>query len=511
MDVTTITNYLVDGGEFVEQEHIDTIKKLLASDNDKEAALKNYFAQEFPDIDATAFFAKYYNEKPFEGKVSILKSFEKTPKKRVVQDFVKHFTHRFKFMENLLRNRSELQGLSSIARIKGKQDKEKVSCIAMVMEASDTKNGHRILTVEDMSGTIKVLINKDSPLLEESKEILIDDIIGITGTAGGDIIFSDSIIYPDVPLSKELKKSPYDNYAVFFSDIEFGSKEFLKREFQRLILWLNGKMGTLEQRKVAKKVKYVVITGDVVDGAGIYPGQEDDLEIPDVKKQYEQAAYYLSKIPKHIKIIVCAGNHDVGRIAEPQLPLPKDYAQSLWDLDNVIMVSNPAYLLLDKTEDFPGILLLMYHGGSLPWYADNIPRIRAAGGQKCADDIMIALLKRRHMAPAHGSYLYVPDPDEDALIIDPIPDIFVTGHIHRAQTKNYRNVTCINSSCWTAITENQEKRGLEPQPGRAFVVSLKTREVKMLNFSLVKDTKTVAEYRRAKAELEERYAKKKEA
>jgi DNA polymerase II small subunit len=175
------------------------------------------------------------------------------------------------------------------------------------------------------------------------------------------------------------------------------------------------------------------------------------------------------------------------------------------------MVSNPAYLALDKTDDFLGITLLMYHGGSLPWYADNIPSIRRAGGQKCADDLMIALLKRRHMCPAHGAYLYVPDPDEDALIIDPIPDIFVTGHVHRAQTKNYRNVTCINSSCWTAITENQEKRGLEPQPGRAFVVSLKTREVKMLNFSTVKDTKSVAEYRRQKEEQEEKVRVKKEA
>lgn len=501
MDITTITDYLVDQGEFIGEEEIEQIKNLLNKDITE---LKNYFASTFPDADMTAFFAKHYvQERPSEGKISILKSFEKTPKKRQVQDFVKHFTHRFKAIEGMLRHRSELQGLTSIARVKGKKDREKISIIGMVIESSQTKNGHYIFTVEDLSGTIKVLVNKDNTqLIEEAKEVLFDDIIGITGTANGDIVFSDSIIFPDVPLSKELRKSPYDHYAVFFSDIEFGSKEFMKKEFHKLLLWLNGKVGTLQQREIAKKTKYVIITGDIVDGVGIYPGQEQDLDITDVREQYVVAAKYLDKIPKHMKIVICAGNHDVGRIAEPQLPLPKDYAKPLWDLENVIMVSNPAYLMLDKTEDFPGLTLLMYHGGSLTWYADQIPRIRAAGGQKCADDLMIALLKRRHMAPAHGSSLYVPDPDEDALIIDPIPDIFVTGHIHRAQSKNYRNVTCINSSCWTAITENQEKRGLEPQPGRAFVVSLKTREVKMLNFSGMKDSTSVAEYRRMKAAQE---------
>lgn len=502
MDVTTITNYLVENEEFVDQKHIQKIKDILESQQNIKKSLQEFFMQEFPDLSTVRLFAEHFKEeRPDEGRVTILQSFEKTPSKRSVQDFVKHFNLRFKHIEGLLKHRSELQGLSSINRIRGKQDRERVSLIGMVLEASLTKNGHYIFTMEDLSGTIKVLVNKDNTaLLDEVKHVLIDDIIGITGTANGDIVFCDSLIFPDVPLSKPLKKSPYDNYAVFFSDIEFGSKEFLKREFHRLLLWLNGKMGTKEQREMAKKTKYVIITGDIVDGAGIYPGQEHDLDIVSVHEQYKHAAYYLSKIPKHMKIVICAGNHDVGRIAEPQLPLPKDYAQPLWDLDNVIMVSNPAYLMLDKTEDFPGLTLLMYHGGSLPWYADAIPAIRAAGGQKCADDLMIALLKRRHMAPAHGSTLYIPDPDEDALIIDPVPDIFVTGHIHRAQTKNYRNVTCINSSCWTAITENQEKRGLEPQPGRAFAVSLKTREIKMLNFSTVKDTTTVAEYRRLKQE-----------
>ena len=136
------------------------------------------------------------------------------------------------------------------------------------------------------------------------------------------------------------------------------------------------------------------------------------------------------------------------------------------------------------------------------YYSDAVQSIREAGGQKAVDDIMVYLLKRRHLAPTHGSTMYIPDPYEDALLIDEVPDLFVTGHIHRAQSKNYRNVTCINSSGWTAITEDQEKRGLEPQPARAFTVSLKTREVKSMNFSTTKDVSSVAEYNKQKKEKE---------
>jgi len=500
LDITTITNFLVDQGEFVDESLVETLRSLLVSNDFSQDKLQSFFSKEFPDLNTTQFFIKHFTHSN-QGRVSIIKSFEKNPSKRTFQDFVKHFNVRFKLLEGMLKNRSELTGLTSISRIKGKSGKETVSLIGMILEKGVTKNGHVMLTLEDLSGTIKVLINKDNlDIIDEAKDLVLDEVIGIVGNANTDIVFANSIIHPDIPLSKELKKSPYDHYAVFFGDLHLGSKEFLTKEFYRLLLWLNGKLGTLSQREIAKKVRYIFIPGDVIEGVGVYPGQEKDLVITDVKGQYDYAARLFKKIPSHIKIIISPGNHDVGRIAEPQLPLDKEYANSLWDLPNVIMVSNPAMVAIDKSEDFPGINVLMHHGYSLIYYSDAVPSIRAAGGQKVCDDIMVFLLKRRHLAPTHGSCMYIPDPLEDSLVMDVIPDIFVTGHIHRSQTKNYRNVTCINSSGWTAITEDQEKRGLEPQPGRAFAVSLKTREVKLMNFSSVKDSTTVAEYNRLKKE-----------
>ena len=92
------------------------------------------------------------------------------------------------------------------------------------------------------------------------------------------------------------------------------------------------------------------------------------------------------------------------------------------------------------------------------------------------------LLQRRHLAPAHGSTLYVPDSEEDNLVIDIIPDVFVSGHVHQTAVSNYRGVTMINSSCWVVQSEDNAKRGIIPDPAKIPIMNLQTREVKIMNF-----------------------------
>jgi DNA polymerase II small subunit len=333
-----------------------------------------------------------------------------------------------------------------------------------------------------------------------AKDLQYDEVIGVSGMAGGDIIFVDNIIYPDIPLTKELRKAPVEEYATFIGDPHFGSKVFLKEEFERFLLWINGKAGNDEQREIARKTKYIFVTGDLIEGVGVYPGQEHDLAIEDITKQYEEAARHLAQLPRHMHIILFTGNHDAGRLAEPQEPMLRRYAQALYDLPNVTIVSNPAMVNIGATTTFPGLDCLLYHGGSFIYYADNIPSIRAAGGQKRVDLIMHYLLQRRHLAPTHNAALTIPTIDRDWLLIDTVPDLFITGHIHRVSVSSYRNVTCINSGCWTETTEDQVKRGLEPQPAKLVVLNLRTRAAKVMNFKKENSAPVVKDSAAARAE-----------
>lgn len=413
-------------------------------------------------------------------RIKIINDYREKSKKRSVQDFVGFFNSRFKELEKILRSRQELQNLTSISRIISKKEKDNVALIGVVYDKQTTKNNNIMLTLEDQTGMVKVVVTQGKEeLFALAQEIQLDEVIGVTGMYDG-LIFANSLLLPDIPLTKELKKSPEEEYFVLITDPQVGNKLFLEEEFNRFLGWLNGEAGSDAQKETASKVKYLFIVGDLVEGVGIYPDQEYDLNIIDVRDQYKRLAEYLKDVK--IPIIVCPGNHDVGRLSEPQPGFRDEYSKPLWMLPNVICVSNPSTVNISASNTFEGLDVLIYHGGSFFYYFNNVPAIRQKGGATRSDLVMKYLLQRRHLAPSHTSTVYIPDANKDPLVIDKVPDFFFSGHVHRATVNNYRNVTCINASCWVAKTEEQERRGLDPQPGKAFVINMRTREVKIMNF-----------------------------
>jgi DNA polymerase II small subunit len=424
------------------------------------------------------------NERPNEMPgVKVVFTYGGIPKKREPQDFVDYYNARFKNIENILRQRNELRNTISINRLLQKRDREQISVIGMVRSKQQTKNGNCMLVVEDQTGHIKVIINKTKPdLFNMAKDIVLDEVLGVSGVNGENIIFANSIFFPDIPATKELKKTHEEVYALFLSDLHVGSKYFLEEDFQKFLSWLNQDMGNEAQRHTASKVKYVFVLGDLVDGCGVYPDQEKELTIKDIKDQYRKCSELLRKIPKHINIVICPGNHDAMRVAEPQLPIYKDFSEPLYNLPNAIIVSNPSIVNIHSDENFPGFDILIYHGYSFDFYVAEVENIRNKGGYDRADLIMKFLLQKRHLAPTHTSTLFVPDTDTDSLVIQKPPDFFVSGHIHKAAAANYRNITLLSGSCWQSKTSFQEKVGHNPEPSRVPIVNLQTRHVRMLKF-----------------------------
>lgn len=414
-------------------------------------------------------------------KVKVIYSYNEESKKRSFEDFVALFNSRYKQLEGLLRNRRELENLMSINRIKNKKEKGKVSMIGIVLSKRETMNNNMLLDLEDPTNTIKVLISKNKPqLLKDAKEIVHDEVIGVVGVNDQNIVYANNVLWPEIP-RREIKKAPDKKYALFLSDLHVGSKNFLQEDFNRFLKWINQGVGNAQQREIAKKTKYIFVIGDLVDGISVYPEQDEELEIKDLNQQYKECAKLLSEIPQEIKIIICPGNHDGVRMSEPQPPLSKRFAKDLLKLPNIVSVSNPASVNIHASKDFPGFDVLMYHGYSFDYYVANVDAIRTQGGYDRADLIMKFLLKRRHLAPAYASTLPTPAAN-DPLVIKSIPDIFVTGHIHKSSVASYRNITTICGSCWQSKTAFQERVGHNPEPSRVPIIDLQTRSVKILKF-----------------------------
>lgn len=421
--------------------------------------------------------------KEFISRVEIIQNYKKKTKKYDVQDFVGYFIQRYRALEKILRNRQELQEVISIKRLLQKNERENVSIIGLVTEKNISKNGNLLVKVEDLTGSINVLVSKSKgELFNQAKDLVPDEVVGLVGQNGNKILFVNSIIWPDVPLTKELKKTKEEVYGLVLADLHVGSTYFLPEQFNRFLKWIRGEIGSEKQKELAKKIKYVFICGDLVDGVGIYPGQEKELVIKDIYQQYEECARLLKQIPGQIQLIICPGNHDALRLAEPQPEMPKDFAKALYGLPNAVFVSNPATVSIQKEDDSSGLNILLYHGYSFDYYYTEVEGLRMSGAMHKPYLITKYLLKRRHLAPTHTSTLYIPDTDEDPLVINKLPDLIVTGHIHKPGVANYKNITIISGSCWQSKTSFQEKVGHDPEPGKLPLINFKTREIKILKF-----------------------------
>ncbi len=415
----------------------------------------------------------------YETSVEVLQKAEIKPQKFTVKCFTTYFRNRYEYVKSLLINRAEVENATSISKIKNQNSR--ATLIAIVYHMTKLPTGTLKLVIEDPSGSLPAIISaKNQELMKKAQSLVHDDILAFRGAASKGFFFVDDLIWPDIP-QKQRPSAPDDIYVAFTSDLHVGSKQFLPQQFEKFISWLNCEIGDERQKEIAEKTKYVIILGDVVDGIGVYPGQEGELEVKDIYKQYKIAAEYLARFPKDKQLIVIPGNHDVVRICEPQPTFYKDIAPQLYELPNVLMLPNPSTVKIHRQENFPGVDILIYHGHSFDYFVDNVEALRLAGGYDAPDKVAEFLLRRRHLAPTYSSTLVLPLAD-DPLRIHTAPDIMATGHIHKAKIGQYKNTLTISGSCWQSKTSFQEKIGHHPDPCFVPVVNLKTWKATMLSF-----------------------------
>ena len=433
----------------------------------------------------TSTVATLERDEKIERNVILVHHYPEESRKRTVKDFVDYFRSRYAFLKNLLQQRQELQHVVSISRALQKQDSESVALIGIVYDKIVTGNGNILITLEDTTGIVKVFVGSaKQDLFQIAEKICVDEVIGVSGNISKKMVFSNSLIFPDVPLSNNpLKHSDDDVLAAFISDIHFGSKHFLEANFVKFIDWVNGKSTDEHQQKLSKKLKYLFVIGDVVDGVGVYPGQEKDLLYTDIREQYHYAYTLFSQLRQDLRIIMCPGNHDATRATEPQPPINKLYAPELYTLPHLQFVSNPCLVNIHSSKQFEGFNVLMYHGASFHYYIDNVPQLRQLKARDNPGQVLRLLLQKRHLAPSHSSTTYVPYTDDDPLLIKKVPDVIVSGDMHKSDLSHYNGVIVINSSCWQKKTAFQEKTGNNPDPCKVPLFHLKTRETTMLDFS----------------------------
>ncbi len=378
------------------------------------------------------------------------------------------FQSRYRSLARLLRGRPELGNLRPIAALRSGDGP--ASVIGLVREVRTTsKRHHLLLTVDDESGSLEVLVPQDSPAAKTS--FLPDEVVGLKlqpAREAGKLARVLAVERPDVPTARPVGRSARRRRAIFLSDLHVGSRSFLSESWGHLVDFLRGR-GPLAE--MAAEIEHVVVAGDLVDGIGVYPQQERDLAIADVVEQYAELGRRLSELPSRLSIVVVPGNHDAVCPAEPQPALPAPLRAAL--PANVHSLANPSTFALH------GVVVEAYHGRS---FDDLIPAIPGATYAR-PTDVMKRMLQMRHLAPIYGDRTPLSPLPRDGLVVDPAPDILVTGHAHTYGADRYRGVLLLNASTWQAETEYQRMRNISPVPARAAVVDLTNLDLVSLDFS----------------------------
>lgn len=398
----------------------------------------------------------------------------KNTKKIEVADFVGHFRSRYQQLQRLLMQRPDVQNLVSINKIG--RERSRFSVIGIVSEKRVTQNKNLIITFEDLTGRTKGIVKQGSECFSKAAELQLDDVVAFKVSGNNELLMVQDVVFPDS--FKEKVRFDNETYVAFVSDVHAGSGKHLGAQFNRFIDWLN------TDKETAPLIKFIFFVGDNVDGVGVFPGQERLLAVKDLKSQYDLLASYLKRVPSHITMFMCPGQHDSVHVAEPQPVIDNIYGKSLYEIPNLILVSNPTMIkLIEKEKEFR---VQMYHGASIHNFINEIEELRLAKAHSCPAKAVRHMLKRRHLAPSHGvspSIVYVPHPQHDPLVISEVPDVLCTGEVHRLDIETYNGVLIITGSCWQGQTEFEEKVGNVPDPCKVPILNLKTRELKILDFT----------------------------
>jgi DNA polymerase II small subunit len=337
-----------------------------------------------------------------------------------------------------------------------------VALVGMVNSVRTTSSDrdNRLVEIEDPTGTIRLLLSDE--LVGVAETLVVDEVIGVEGRLSDDggMVFVNEVHFPEVPPRREPNTASRDVKAVLVSDVHVGSDTFVGERWDIFADWLTRQ----------EDVEYVLVAGDLVEGVGIYPGQDEELTTVDIYEQYRECAERFAQLPDDMEIITITGNHDSVRLAEPQPALDERFREPFGE--NVSFHGNPSVVTVE------GVDVLMYHGMSLNPFAESLPHVEIEEPQTA----MVEMLRKRHLAPMYGDVRLAPE-TRDYLVIDQVPDVLHTGHTHTVGAEKYRNVVTVNTGAWQSQTPYQKAMNIQPDVGYAGVLDLSTLELDMKQFA----------------------------
>jgi DNA polymerase II small subunit/DNA polymerase delta subunit B len=309
--------------------------------------------------------------------LEILQDFSVPQKTYTTENAIHFFNNRYETMKKFFIDNPSLENLISVNKIT--ENTNKFSIIAMVKEKDSAE---KTIFVEDQTGEILVSVEG-----KEFDDIVPDEIIGLVCEKSGNIPKASNVLFPDVPLKRDVNKTEDDVFCLFISDFHFESENFNKKYYENFLKWLG-------------KFKYPNLHIFVLGG---------------VSSDEKTVKEFFSKLPKDSVKIYLQDEKDTHFSADCNL-------------------SNPCLVKIDN------VVMLLCSGGVLEYYVKLWSSLSV-------EKVMLNLLKKRHTDPVFSANKKIFS--EDIFILKTLPDIFVASHFHMPGELNYKGTSILSLGSFT--------------------------------------------------------------
>ena len=404
----------------------------------------------------------YFKKKSFfNGEIILEEDFNFEKLEGESKEFSKYINSRYRYFERrFIQENPEIKITRLEELIKGNYFQID-SCFSIVFlkEIFFEIKEYLEVIIEDSSGIKRAKISRE---LVDKMNLFPNEVILIEIE-----INQRDFFIKNIKRIKEIQKwnyTPKNFKIVALSDVHSSSIHFYEKEWYKMIDWL-----IKNYRK--EKIKYLIISGDNVEGIGIFPGQELTITLNTLKDQYLYFNELIKKIPEEIRIICIPGNHDLVRLSEPQPELGEDIIKYL--SKRIIFLKNPALISIQNYR------ILIYHGRSLNQFSDQFtakfPFTNPIPGLK-------NMIKMSHLCPTIQGRTQIYPSKEDHLILKKNINLFLTGHIHVFRYSKINGIHIVNCSAWMGQSDGMKRMNFLPEAKGMLIINVYDNSLEFFKF-----------------------------
>ena len=122
---------------------------------------------------------------------------------------------------------------------------------------------------------------------------------------------------------------------------------------------------------------------------------------------------------------------------------------------------------------------MSYHGKGID---DIVPRVENVTYER-PQEAMKLMLEKRHLAPMWGERNALSPEEEDQMVINTPPDLFVTGHTHAHAVEWYKGIPLVVSSTFQGETDFMNMLGYKPKKGYLSIYNVMNKQTRIKCFA----------------------------